>query len=76
MEPTELKTITEICIEVDNANELADLRPINKYVWQNGRRYSLIHLRFMGDHIDAAIERIALRDAAEFRANFGWLLDS
>lgn len=52
----ELKTINQYCIEVDKAGDDTDaLFALYEYLSTNKRQYSLLHLRFMTEHIQNAI---------------------
>lgn len=49
------KTITEFCCEVDaSGGDPAKLRELARYILEYGRRYSLLHLEYMVEHIENA----------------------
>lgn len=62
-----MKTISQICIEVDAATEISEISELQKEVRSNLKKYSLVELDYMRGHIDEAIKRMAKRDADEMK---------
>lgn len=64
---SELLTVDQFCIRVDQTNEIADLCDMHDYLSANKRKYSLVNLRFMIEHMQGRSAYLGRRDAEELK---------
>jgi hypothetical protein len=60
-----MKTISEICIAIDNANTIKETDEVRAYLLPIARKYSLVELRFMVKHLKEK-ERKLFRESREW----------
>lgn len=69
-----MKTINEVCIQADNATELSTLISLHQELLLDKKKYALVELIFMLEHILNAVKAMAGQDVIEFRNGFTLLL--